>query len=466
VAKTQSVALVVITALCTGGCARLGRPTPSARVVLEPPRVVSPAASWLAHALYFGLSERLREIECLRVVQAEANARLDRQGMCRVVRATCGVEGDKLMVELEVEDAATGALVVQRTLSGSEGEVFEVMARLAQTVVDGLNSRVILWDGKPFVQPAPRGERMSLPPRAARHGRGATHNPAAFVAFWKAVAANDPAAKRRWLDAATRADPRFARPYLLRGILDYRAGKHEAAVSELRRALDLGLRTPELFYTLGLALLEMGKAEGSLRALDEALALRPADPPTLVAKAVACVRLGRYPEAIAQATRAMALAPSLVEARLARGSARLEAGDHKGAIADFTAALDLDPRCAEALARRGCAHYASGHYAAAVSDFTRALSLEPNNVVALRGRGLARYAKGDREGAIADFTRAIALDPEHPLAYYGRALALAASGKHEAALRDALAAAARGGKVPRDFMEGLKHRVGRKGGRP
>ncbi len=458
---TRKTTIIVVVALaCAAACARLAKPRPAAAVVLERPKVASPQAAWLAHALYYTLSEKLREIEGLRLVRStSAHYRLS-----RIVRATCRVDGEKLTVELEAADPATNAVVIQRTLSGSEAEVLEVVARVVQAVLDALNSRVILWDGKPFIQPAPRGERLDLPRHVAKGRCCGTRSPAAFVAFWKAVAASNPADRRRWLDAATSADPDFARPYLLRGILHYRAGEHSAAVSDLRRALALGLRTPELFYTLGLALTETGHPDEGLRALDQALALRPEDPRILVARALASLRRGHYGDAITEASRAIELAPSLVEARLTRGTARLEAGDREGAIADFAAALDLDPDCLEALTRRGCAYYASGKHAAAIADFSKALSLDGDNLVALRGRGLARYAQGDREGAIADLTRAIALEPNHPLAYYGRALALAASGKHAAALRDALAARARGGKVPRDFIEALERRVGGKGG--
>jgi len=448
-------------------CARLRAPEPTACVVVSPPRVRSADARWLAHAIYFTLTENLAKVEGLRVVAATGPQPPSLPPLCRRVAMVCRLESARLLVELTASDPATGAAVVRRTISGTQEEILAMVARVAEIVIEAINTRVILWDGQPFVRPAPEGERLVLSSGDRDRLRTfRTESAQAFVAFWKAVASDDPQEKRRWLDAAINYDPDYAAPYLARGILDYQTGDPERAAADLRKALDLGPRTPELFHALGLAHLALGKPGEAIGAFDEALAMRPDDPHVLVARAMAWIRRGDNHRAIADSTRAMGLSPSLAAARLARGKARLAAGDLAGATADFSAALALEPDSPEALLQRACAHHRSGRHAEAIADYSRVLALDPDNVIALRGRGLCRQARGDHEGAIADLSRAITLEPEDPLAYYGRALALAATGKYRAALRDALEASKRGAAVPETFIQALRRRSTPSGGSP
>jgi tetratricopeptide (TPR) repeat protein len=92
----------------------------------------------------------------------------------------------------------------------------------------------------------------------------------------------------------------------LAGLDAYRAGQHDKAASELKRALayeEEGPRAAQMRYYLGVSLVKLGDAEGSVRELEKALAGRVEQGGAVDARfwlGVAYEKLGQYEQARTQ----------------------------------------------------------------------------------------------------------------------------------------------------------------------
>ena len=179
-------------------------------------------------------------------------------------------------------------------------------------------------------------------------------------------------------DRTIRQYPRLANPYLYRGKLRALAGQTREAQDDFRTALELGLRTADVYEGLGTTYGRLGRLDSALVVFDRALALEPRRGMLYYNRGVTWLHLGRAREALEDLDRAMALAPE-------------------------QAAMLYGPR--------GYARARVGQYRAAVDDFDRAIAAGAGDAAILGGRAYCRLQLGDREGAVADFREALRLDP-------------------------------------------------------
>lgn len=260
-------------------------------------------------------------------------------------------------------------------------------------------------------------------------------------------------------------------------------GRSAEAIERLERALEHGVREPDVLRALAVALLSQGAdssglatAEGLLR---DALALAPWDPRIMFSLTAVLAAEGEADAAAEQATElgfALGMTGRLEEADLALGAAiefgeqtslallgraeiRRQVGDFDEAARLVAEALEVAPEDPVALTLDGTIRMSRGEPNEAIAVLEAALRAAPDDVHALSNYSLALQLvgrvdeasrvldraqsladgeeaqlvlqeaqllldKNETEHALARFERVLELDPEQPPAHVGRGEAL------------------------------------------
>ncbi|HEY3899037.1 MAG TPA: tetratricopeptide repeat protein [Chthoniobacter sp.] len=201
--------------------------------------------------------------------------------------------------------------------------------------------------------------------------------------------------------------PNHAEALHLLGVIAHQAGRDEAAVELIGRAIQLGFGTASAYSNLG----------------------------------EACRKLGRLDEAIAAYRRAVQINPALAAAHGNLGSALMEKGEIEPAMAALKSALQLNPDSAEVHGNLGACFIEQGRLGEAIDEYRRALALNPDLLEANFNLGVALTRQGRLKEAIGAYRRTTELRPDYAEAHHNLGAALIDDGQlegAEAALRRAL----------------------------
>jgi tetratricopeptide (TPR) repeat protein len=212
-------------------------------------------------------------------------------------------------------------------------------------------------------------------------------------------ARDDAAAEKLYRAVLAREPDNFDATHLL-GVLFRQRGDADAAVAQIRKALQLVPRSNSAYGNLGNALRD--------------------------AK--------RFDEALACYESAIALVPQNAESHFQRGNILRDQGLHEASLAAYNDALRLQPAHAEALNGRGNAYYALEKLPEARTAYEAALALKPDFADALSNCAVVLRLQGQHDQALALYDRAIAARPDFGEAYVNRGVALCDLGRYEEAL--------------------------------
>jgi tetratricopeptide (TPR) repeat protein len=235
---------------------------------------------------------------------------------------------------------------------------------------------------------------------------------------------------------AVQLDPAHAATYSDRAWVYLRCGLAEKALADCDRALQLNAGLVSAYCHRAAALGQKGEVRRALDDCGQALRL---DPDSAQAHAVraALYRLQGEPDrALAESEEAIRLDPTLPEGYLVRALVAGGKGDHDRAVIDLTRVIEFDPLRADTYRRRGDAYRAGDQLKAAIADYSQALELDERDAAAWRQRGLAWGRKEEHELAVADFSEALRLDPGDAAAYLHRGGEQVSRRRVEAALAD------------------------------
>jgi TolB-like protein/Tfp pilus assembly protein PilF len=400
----------------------------------------------------------LAEIHGIQVLSRPATASYrDRKGdlpaIARELDASYLVDGvlqrseQHLRVSFSLIRSSTNMVEWSGTFDGSFPQLFDLQSRVADGVAGALRLSV---------SPAERARIEARP----------TASPSAWEEYTAALALLDrpektgnAAAAAEHLEAALRADPRFARAHaaLARAFLaQYEntsdpgwaerardemtealrldpqdaevredlarlymsTGKIPAGLEEARKALEARPRADSLHRLMANLLVETGDFEAALGEARRAVTLREwhQNHYTL---AYVLYRAGRFEECAAAARRATELKPDNAWAFQVLGTALQEAGHTSEAEAAYRKAIAADPGAASwAWSNLGALYYETDRLPEAVDANRKALELEPasgplhrNLADALARQGKAEDARAEwREGA-ARSSAALAVNP-------------------------------------------------------
>ena len=168
--------------------------------------------------------------------------------------------------------------------------------------------------------------------------------------------------------------------FYTKGEANYRAGKYEAAVKDLREAVKLSPDWEDPHYVMALALTELGRLKEAIEEFKQVVNLAIKDEPKILAlynMGNAYADLGQYQSAIESYQQAINLNPNLSKPHNNLGLAYAGSERLADAVAEFTQAVRLKPDYAEAHFNLGVAYVQLGRKAEAAEQQRILATLKP-----------------------------------------------------------------------------------------
>ncbi len=230
------------------------------------------------------------------------------------------------------------------------------------------------------------------------------------------------------------ADPDHADALHLLGVVAAQAGKNEAALQYIGRAIARKENVPVFHHNLGEAHRALGQLAEAVVCYRRALELKPDYAEAHSSLGNVLKDQGRLDEAIAQLRRALELKPDLAEAHNNLGVAFKEQGRLAEAAVCYRRALELKPDYVAAHNNLGVALKEQGNLDQAAACYRRALELKPDYALACNNLAVVLTEQGKLDQAVAACRRALELKPDYAEAFSTLATALKAQGKDGEAL--------------------------------
>jgi tetratricopeptide (TPR) repeat protein len=224
--------------------------------------------------------------------------------------------------------------------------------------------------------------------------------------------------------AIVKQSPTFAEGYLNLGLVREEQGRHEEAIADFQKALQLKpkLRGANLF--LGIARYRTNQLDSALISLHKESAAYPEDANAWMWIGIVALEKGQGDEAADALDKAARLSPDNIDILYHRGRAHLfvskdsyarmfktdpkswrvreilaeanaDAERHEDAIAEYQAAIQLAPNEPRLHEELGTEFRNTGKMEEAEQAFRRELGIDPNNVVAQYKLGVLLTEKGD-----------------------------------------------------------------------
>jgi len=167
---------------------------------------------------------------------------------------------------------------------------------------------------------------------------------------------------------AIKVNPNYVDAYVARGASKANSGQYQDAITDYKKAEELGYAKSILYSNLGISYYGLKKADSALLYLEKALILDPSNG----------------------------------NAYRFRGDIKYDDNDNKGAAEDYTKAIDYNPNSSNYFTR-GLAYYYLKDYKKAVQDMDKAIELNPNSGQYFYDRGDAKDNLNDFNGACSDW---------------------------------------------------------------
>ncbi|GAO34896.1 hypothetical protein SCT_0276 [Sulfuricella sp. T08] len=239
------------------------------------------------------------------------------------------------------------------------------------------------------------------------------------------------------LKNALQKTPDDAEARYLLGMTYQETGDPASAEKELRKALALGMSHDKVTPGLGKALLMQGQFQNVLDETGQATTKGPASPEILGLRGNAYLALGKHQDAKLSFEQALQARADFADALL--GMARLAIADKdiEAAMRFTDLAVDKNPKNIDARLFKGDLLRAQGKIEPALDAYGETLKIMPENTPARLSRASVELAAGKFDAARADIEAARSKAPKNLMVDYLQALLDFRQGKHAAA-RDSL----------------------------
>ena len=256
----------------------------------------------------------------------------------------------------------------------------------------------------------------------------------------------------------------------LKGLIRLKQMKHDEALEELDRAIQLNASNNSLYIDKATVLTAMGKLPAAKKYLhkaakepllagkahfslgnlffkekgldsalyyyNSAIQLNPLFKLTYKYKGLVLTEKQRYREAVEALTRFIQLDDRSEDVFFRRAVLYNELGESSNALEDWTKVLTLNPENQEAWRNRGLTYFKKAEYELAVKDFDEALSLEPDQSFTRINRGYSYYLLNHPNEALEDLNEGIKQMPNYYWGRYFRALVKLQLRKRKEACKD------------------------------
>jgi protein O-GlcNAc transferase len=240
------------------------------------------------------------------------------------------------------------------------------------------------------------------------------------------------------------------------GVIAYRTGRSELAITLLTRAIAADPRDPSFFVNLGNIYESSGALQQAIVNYRQAVSLDPGLEWAHLRLGGALQQQGDLLEAAVSVSRALTIRPDFPEAIRGLGYVLLIAGKLEQSVVCFRKALFLAPGYAEAHNNLGNALDKLHRVEDSIGSFQRAISLKPTLAPAHANLGRALMLVGRFPEAAQCCQRAVELQPDLPLAH----LNLGSSYRKQGLLYEAVRCYRHMLSLAPDHAEGLSHLAG------
>jgi len=190
-----------------------------------------------------------------------------------------------------------------------------------------------------------------------------------------------------------------------------------AALGDLRRAIELKPDQSGLYITLADAYMQIGKIPNCLEALQKAEKLDPANNEALLKMAEVYLVLQDYTATYNYVKKSLDLDTRNPKAYFIRGYALMETGDTAAAVRNIQNALDQDQNYYEAAVQLGIL-YAAKRNALAEQYFRTAIDIDPSRDAAYYLLGMFYQDTEQIEKAVEAYSRLVVVNPQFKEGYY------------------------------------------------
>jgi tetratricopeptide (TPR) repeat protein len=192
------------------------------------------------------------------------------------------------------------------------------------------------------------------------------------------------------LQKALQLKPRLRGASLFLGISEYRTNQLEASVAALRKEASISPKDPNAWMWLGIVALEKGNGDEAVQALDQAAKLAPDNVDILYHRGRAHLFVSNDSYA-----RMFKADPKSWRVRELLAEANAGADRHMDAIAEYEAAIKLAPNEPRLHEELGTEYRLAGKLPQAEQAYLRELEIDPENISAQYKLGVLAIESGD-----------------------------------------------------------------------
>lgn len=236
-----------------------------------------------------------------------------------------------------------------------------------------------------------------------------------------------------WTDTITKY-PYLTTPYTNRGAVYEIQGKHELALKDFQRALEINPGNETSYNNIGYVLQMLGDYDGALDAYSKSIESDPTYEKAYSNRGTIYMDQGIHDKALSDFNMAIKLNPFKSRSFNNRGLVLRNMGNIKESIENFTYATKINPDFEKAYFNRGVTFEAIGETQLALNDYTKTIEINPDNINAYIKRGLIFVFTSNPDSAIADFSKALILSPNDYTIYNFLGVAYGAKGNIDLAL--------------------------------
>ncbi len=247
------------------------------------------------------------------------------------------------------------------------------------------------------------------------------NNASALVGLGHAeLKADHPGEAVKLFTRAMQAAPHAFEPRYLRGLAFSAIGQNREALADLKTAVHLGGKDPEIYYRLAQVYRALGQEEQARNALAQFTALRSRSNQTeegrreaarLTTEAKAMVEQGKLPDAIGLLEKSLAVEGDTSQTLSRLASLYYDTQQYDRAEQDGRKAIELDPSEWSYHYLLGLIERRKGNGNEARVSFETAVRLNPAAAEVFNQLGELSAAQGDYLGAVRNFEQAARLEP-------------------------------------------------------
>ncbi|MBF0194221.1 MAG: tetratricopeptide repeat protein [Magnetococcales bacterium] len=241
----------------------------------------------------------------------------------------------------------------------------------------------------------------------------------------------------------------------LLGVIAQKLNRHDLAVEQFQKAVNIDNNRALLYYNLGVSLYQLGQIEESIKVLNTALEMEPENskitnylnnilnnykPNTGIGntpdkaiealqKGISYHQSGKLDDAINWYKKVLEIQQENTAALSNMGAALQAIGKLNEAVISCQKAISIKPDYADAYYNLGNALKEQGKLGEAVASFQKAISIKSDYADAHSNLGIALQKQGKLDEAVASYQKAISIKPDYAFTYSNLGVALQEQGK-------------------------------------